>query len=246
VGTRIAGMDDPRRRRTFALSAGMFNYGYVTLPLTESLYPAETLGVLFVFNVGVEAAMWGVGVTLLTGGFSRSAGGNRPGARVMLGRLLSPPVIATIVAVTLNALSPPIPAAAQPVVELAGKTLGWLADAAIPIGLLLTGATIWHDWGEAKLKTGLPVVALACGVRLLLLPALFIGIAVTLPDAWASVHLRRVLVLQAAMPSAVFPIVLSRHFGGDVGTALRIVVGTSLVSLLTMPAWIALGQWLVL
>ena len=242
VGRPLTGeISTAERRRTFVLCAGMFNYGYVTIPLVQSLFAGDggdTLGVLFVFNVGVEAAMWGVGVTILAGTLA-------PG---WWRRLFSPPVVATLAALAVNAVdgllgvSNRLPAAATPVLDSAGQVLGWLAAAAIPTGLLLTGATIYQDWHACRLRRGLRTVAAAAVLRNAILPAVFVLLAVSLP---LTTELRRVLVLQAAMPAAVFPIVLSRHYGGDVGTALRVVVGTSLLSLLTMPLWAVLGLWLV-
>ena len=117
-----------------------------------------------------------------------------------------------------------------------------LAAAAIPVALLLSGATIRDDWSQARLRSDPGAIAVASVLRLLLLPAGFVALAVFLP---LSLELKRVLVLQAAMPAGVFPIVLSRHYGGDVGLALRVVVGTTIVSLVTMPAWIAIGMALL-
>ena len=122
------------------------------------------------------------------------------------------------------------------------RVVGYLAAAAIPVGLLLSGATISDDWRRARLRQGVGTIAASAVLRLLLLPGVFVVMAVALP---LSPELRRVLVLQAAMPAAVFPIVLARHYGGDVGVGLRIVVGTSLISLLTMPLWVVLGLALV-
>ena len=69
-----------------------------------------------------------------------------------------------------------------------------------------------------------------------------LGLARVLP---CSVELKRVLVVQAAMPAGVFPIVLSRLYGGDPATAVRIVAGTTLLSLVTIPLWIRWGlSWL--
>lgn len=225
----------PPARRTFILCVGVFNYGYVTIPLVASLFPPGaddgTLGTLFIFNVGVEAALWGVGVTILHGGFTTG----------WWKRLLSPPILATILAISLNmtAWQPstwpePLPS----IMEALTLAMNYLAAAAIPVGLLLTGATIRDDWSQARLRSDPGTIALSSVLRLLLLPAIFVLIAVFLP---LSLELKRVLVLQAAMPAAVFPIVLSRHYGGDVGLALRIVVGTTLLSLITMPIWIAVG-----
>ena len=53
------------------------------------------------------------------------------------------------------------------------------------------------------------------------------------------------MVLQAAMPAAVFPIILARHYQGDPPTALRVVIGTSVVGLVTIPLWIRFGMHFV-
>jgi predicted permease len=44
------------------------------------------------------------------------------------------------------------------------------------------------------------------------------------------------------MPTAVFPIVLARHYQGDPATAMRVVIGTSVVGLVTIPLWIRFGM----
>jgi predicted permease len=75
-------------------------------------------------------------------------------------------------------------------------------------------------------------------LRLGLLPWLFLLAAKFLP---LSVELRRVLVIEAAMVSAVFPIAMAKHYGGDPPTALRAVLSTSLVGFLTIPLWIRFG-----
>ena len=52
-------------------------------------------------------------------------------------------------------------------------------------------------------------------------------------------------VAQAAMPAATFPIVMARLYEQDVQTAWVVVVGTSLLSLITIPLWMILGAaWL--
>jgi predicted permease len=55
------------------------------------------------------------------------------------------------------------------------------------------------------------------------------------------VELKRVLVIQAAMPSGVFPIVLARHYGGQPLTAVQIVLGTTALGILTIPLWLRVG-----
>jgi predicted permease len=56
-----------------------------------------------------------------------------------------------------------------------------------------------------------------------------------------SVELKRVILIQAAMPAGIMPIVLARHYGGETGVAIRIVLATTIASVITMPLWIHLG-----
>ena len=227
LGRRATGLDSVAQRRTFATCVGIFNYGFVPIPLVELLFDNSTLGVLFVFNVGVELAIWTAGLLVLTGSLGRD----------WWRHVLNPPSIAIVVAVALNLLGLRefIPA---PVFN--GITL--LSYAAIPLAIVLVGATIADELrpGPNSFSTAdsAKIVAWSLGLRMLLLPAGFVALALIIP---ASIELKRVLVIQAAQASAVFPIVMARYFGGHPGTAMRVVLSTSLVSLVTMPLWIILG-----
>jgi predicted permease len=214
-------------RRTFAFSVAVYNYGYVPIPLALSLFDKSTVAVLFVHNVGVELALWSFGLTLLAGADPRRE----------WRRLLSPPLVAIVVALLVNAILGErlVPVAARQAAHLLGQC-------AIPLGMVLIGATMADHLHEFRQRRGGRTMTLACLLRLGLLPALFLGVAWVLP---LSTELTRVVVLQAAMPAAVFPIVMARHYGGDAGTALRVVVATTAMSLITTPLWIQAGmKWL--
>ncbi len=47
------------------------------------------------------------------------------------------------------------------------------------------------------------------------------------------------------MPTAVFPVVLAKLYKGDPATAMRAVLSTAVVSLVTIPLWIKFGMKLV-
>lgn len=214
-------------RRTFAFSVAVYNYGYVPIPLALSLFDKNTVAVLFVHNLGVELALWSFGLTLLAGVDPRRE----------WRRLLSPPLVAIVVALLVNAILGErfLPVAARQAAHLLGQC-------AIPLGMVLIGATMADHLHEFRQRRGGRTMALACLLRLGLLPVLFLGTAWVLP---VSTELMRVVVLQAAMPAAVFPIVMAKHYGGDAGTALRVVVATTGISLITTPLWIQAGlKWL--
>ena len=115
-------------------------------------------------------------------------------------------------------------------------------DGAVP-GLQAATSVPWiAEWGVSY-AIGLDGV----NILLVLLTA-FLGPLVILGAAWllpVEPELKQVLVVQAAMPVAIFPIVLARLHGGDPLTAVRIVVGSSLLGLLTIPLWLKLGLRLV-
>jgi predicted permease len=218
-----SGLTDERARRTFAFTTGIYNYGYVPIPLALLLFDRETVGVLLVHNVGAEIAIWTAGLAVL-----RGAGGGFGWKHI-----LSAPAVAIVIALALNF------AGGQrwlPQFVLTGAHM--LGQCAIPLGLVLIGATIADHLHEFQAAAGWRVMAGSCGLRLGLIPVLFLLLAKYLP---CSVELKRVIVLQAAMPAAVFPIVMARHYGGDAGTALRVVIGSSVLGLATIPLWIKFG-----
>ena len=56
-----------------------------------------------------------------------------------------------------------------------------------------------------------------------------------------SIELKRVLVVQAAMPSGMMPLVLARHYGGQPVTAAQIILGTTVLGVLVIPLWLRFG-----
>jgi predicted permease len=109
---------------------------------------------------------------------------------------------------------------------------------AIPLGLLMTGVSIQPHLDDPKQLVNLRVTLMAWLVRLVVLPWLFLLVALWLP---CSVELKRVLVVQAAMPSAVIPIIIARVYGGQPLIAVQIILGTTALALFTIPFWIKFG-----
>ncbi len=53
--------------------------------------------------------------------------------------------------------------------------------------------------------------------------------------------MKRVLVVQAAMPSAVVSIIVARVYGGQPLVAVQIILGTTALALFTIPFWLRFG-----
>ncbi len=221
---RLTPFADDTRRRTFVFTTSLQNYGYIAIPLTAALFDRETLGVLFAFILGVEFAFWTIALWQLTG---------VPGRRD-LWRSLNPPMIAIPVAILLHGAG-----AQQWLAGAPHTTFHLLGACAVPMGLLLSGALLADYARPSALHRGGPTIVASLVARIVILPALILIAAKFLPIDPA---LRAVLVVEAAMPAAIFPIALTRLHNGDVPVALQVVVGTSLVGLITIPLWIHFGM----
>ncbi len=226
----LFGVRESRPRRTFAFTAGIYNYGYIALPLIQKLFDhgdQSTSAVLFIHNLGVEVALWTVGIMLISGASPRRGWTH----------VFNAPVVTILCAVALHF------AGAKtwlPVFVI--EAIHRLGAAAIPLGLVLTGATFADQMRELNFKTGAADSFGACLLRLGVLPLLMLALARWLP---CPVELRRVILVQAAMPCAVIPVILAKHYGGDPGLALRLILATSAVGLLTIPLWLQLGlRWI--
>lgn len=220
---RALGLTIGHGLRTFALAVGLTNYGYLPLPLMDAMFGPESRAVLLVHNVGVEAAIWTGGVLVVTGLSPRE------GWR----KLINAPVIALIVAVAAN-----LTGAAAHVPALVMNFIHVLAVCAIPLGLLMTGVSIQPHLDDPKQLVNPRVTLTAWLLRLVVLPWVFLLAARYLP---CPVELQRVLVIQAAMPSAVVSIIVARIYGGQPLVAVQIILGTTALALFTIPFWIRFG-----
>lgn len=214
-------------RRTYAFAVGLYNYGYIPIPLVLALFGRETLGVLFLFNIGTEISIWTLGVMVLRGGSWREG----------WKRIQWAPVIAVVLGVSINLTGTDVY-----VPDVVLRTFEMLGACAIPLGLLLIGATACDLRGDISLAPRWPEVSVGVLLRMILLPGFFVALAL-LP--FLSPALQCVLIVQAAMPAAMLPIVLAKMEKGDVPLALSLVIVTSVLSFVTIPLAIKAGLWLI-
>jgi predicted permease len=233
-------------RRTFTFATGVHNYGYVAIPLVQQLYPAA-LGVHFVYSLGVEVAFWTLAMAVLCGA----------GERSMVRRVANPAIVAIVLGLVMNLTGA---GSRVPTALLGGIHV--LAVCAVPLALLVIGATLADELGgkvpfapsaapEARSRGATPgsqpdgrrrAVLVGSVVRLCVLPLLSLVVVRALP---LTPELKQVLVVQSAMPSAVLPILLTKHYGGHLPTVVWIAIATNALGLLTIPLWIRLGMALV-
>ncbi len=222
LGGFVSGLRIGTGLRTFAISSGIQNYGFIALPLLIDLFPgnAGPSGIAFIFSIGVEIAIWTVGLAILTG---------KAGLRA----LVNGPFLAVMTSLVLN-----YSGGYRFIPGFIDTTMDMLGRCAVPMSIFMIGATMGRFFREGIFVNALRVGLTSILVRIVLHASLFLVAAALLP---VSDDLRRLLVVQAAMPSAVFPIVLARLFNGQPTVAIQVVMTTSLVSLGTTPLVIAWG-----
>jgi malonate transporter and related proteins len=124
--------------------------------------------------------------------------------------------------------------AGLPLPGFADQTLGLLAQTALPAGLLSVGAAMRIEKGQG------PIAAHAwwLGVKLFSLPALAWALARALGIGGDEA---KVLILCAALPTATNAYILAVRMTGDGrAVATQVAIGTVL-SMVTIPAWMAVA-----
>lgn len=206
--------------RTFAMATGLQNYGFVAIPVIEALFGKQLIGVLFTYTLGVEVALWTVGVGLLTGL------GKAPWKHA-----INPPVISIIIALALH-----YSGVGNHMPQMLHNLFGQLGACAIPLSVVLIGASISDVFGTERIRWNIAIAS----------PILRLGIlpfTILLCARWMPItdELKRILCVQAAMPSAVFTIVVARVYGGHASTAVLVVLATTIISIFTVPWMIGFG-----
>ena len=233
---RLIGLRKGTGWRSFTLTAGIQNYGYVAIPLLIVFFPKDettVLGLLFTHSLGVELGVWTLGMYILRGKPVNS-----------LREFLSGPIVAVIVGLILVFARIDLLVDRSALVgfafDIVLNLLHWLGLCAFPMGLLLIGTAISDLIGKEPFSLRVGIGGLI--VRMGIMPIVILSLAKFLPLV---VEFKQVLLVQAAMPSAVTPIVLARHYGASPAAAVQVVLTTSVVAIVTIPLIISFGRaWL--
>lgn len=222
----LLGLEKGSGRRTFALTCAIQNYGFLAIPVLVSLFGERPLGTLFLHSMGVELAIWTAGIMTLQGW----SGSNWRS-------LVNGPSLAVVIGLALHYAHGDqwVPGAIR-------ATFASLGQCAVPMALFAIGATIAAEARNTAWTFRAGPLLGAVLLRLAVFPALMLALTAALP---ASPEMRMVMVVQAAMPSAVVPVFLAKLYGGHPLTAIQIIVLTTVLGILTMPLALSLGQhWL--
>jgi predicted permease len=216
-------------KKEFMCSCAFQNCGY--LPMNLILFSftgavADRLLIyMFMFILGFNIFMWSLVPLFLTGKL-------KEGFKLRV--LLNPPVVATVFALLWVAFfgKGTMPA-------LIMDPLKQLGQAAFPIAMLTLGAYL-HKNRVFDKESIIPVIA-GAGVKLIIFPAIILFLLKWIPLGF---DYKFFLFLQAVMPTAVSLVVIGSYTGADNKFFSSIIFYTHLVSILSIPIWLAVFEFL--
>ena len=217
VGAVLTTTDEGRA--AYLLSTVFMNSGNYGLPIILFAFGEDG------FAIGVLYFVTQSFLTNTAGAYVASRGTAKP--REALSNVLRVP------ALYAAALALPFPLLGVTPPEWLLRPVALLGQAAIPLLLLILGSQLTLHLRREHFQ----VSAGALATRLLLSPLLAAGLAWTLGFRTETAA---VFVVQSAMPTAVFTIVLSLEFGADTDLLAGIVAYATLLSVMTLSILIPL------
>jgi predicted permease len=215
-----------KKRRELAILSGLGNTGFIGLPLCAALFGPKGALLAAVFDAGVDFVLWTVGVMMLQEKGSFSLKG--------LKTLVNIPMIAIVAGLgsALIGFTPP-----EPVKQL----FGTLAKIASPLAMMYIGMLI-PLFLRGKTQVSLRLLSMPITFKLFLFPLLT---AFLLSTFAMDTEISRVALIQVAMPTLTLASILFGRYAADEEMGAMTTVFSTLLALLTIPAVVFMGNWLL-
>ncbi len=226
---------DTRREGVLRFAAIFSNAGFMGLPLEYAILGADGVffGAMYVVVFNIVCWTWGVAVMCR-------------GAKVTNLRsiLVNPGTVGVALGLPFFLFSMKLP-------EVVGRPLQMLADLNTPLAMIMVG---WYLAESVKCK----VESVKCrmkdtflifkvgALRLVVVPLAVIGAFVGIRACVPSLNpvMAVAIVTAASAPVAALTTVIAARYDRDAAMATRLVSGTTLLSILTMPPIIGFALWL--
>lgn len=187
------------------------NSGFLGIPLMKLWGGLAAMNLIVVFEQVQTMYLFTLGLLIITGGFSRRS----------LGHMVKAPILWAIVAgFAFNLLQLPVPRPLLTTFEFGG-------NAAPPFAAYILGCSLF----DGRLRIDRHVLA---GILIRIVGGFFLGLLAAALFGMGGLE-RTVIVVAAALPSAVFTSVLPMRYGVPSEYAGPIVVLSTLISIITIP-----------
>lgn len=206
---------ESRRQKPLRYGTIVSNGGFLGNPVIEGIYGMEGLFYASVFMLPVRIVMWSIGTSCFLKGSREN----------LVKKVLTHPCIAAIylgLAAMISGIEFPV---------FLENTVTGISSCNTPLSMMLIGMMLAEMDPKGMLDR---TMAFYTAVRLVLIPAVIFGITRFLP---ISPLLRGITVIIAGMPAPVTTALLSAKYDGDEKYATAMIFVTTVLSLVTLPAW---------
>ena len=212
---------DPDRRRNLRFAAIYSNAGFLGLPLVQALLGPDGVFFAVIFVVVFNIFVWTQGRSMFISG--------QAGVKELFANPVIPSMVIGIVLFLFS-------------VRLPGflvTGIGYLAALNAPLSMFVVGASLagvrWRTFATD------PWIWLGTAVRTLLIPTLAILALWPIP---LPAEVRLTILIPLACPVAAYLVMFSVLHETDTDFPARLVSLSTLISVLTLPAWVALANTL--
>lgn len=198
------------------------NTGFVGLPVLNGLFGKEAVFYGALCDSTFDLLMMSIGVALIR---QAAAGDEKMGAVETVKSLLNPCFIGVIIGLVLYIFKITLP-------PIIGGPVEAIGDVTSPLAMMVVGSHLARINFKEMFTSGYSY--LVCLLKLIVAPAVAIALVKLLLGT--GTLFTTVIILEAAMPCAMFAVILSERYKADVGFATKGVMLTTILSLLTIPA----------
>ncbi len=207
--------------------ASMQNAAYLVLPIGEFLFKGE--GELFrlycfLYVLALSILMWSIGKALTTGG-------NGSGWK----SLMTPPLAANFLGLAFV-----FTGARNFVPGFVSDSIQLLGTATVPVALFVLGSVLGTV--RFQLRPYLADALRVIGIRLILIPAVTIGVLLFLGVAKSHPMAATLFVIQASAAPATAHLLQIRAYGGNEQKVGSIVLASYVLCVITMPFWLTVWE----
>ncbi|MDO5708591.1 MAG: AEC family transporter [Coriobacteriales bacterium] len=197
------------------------NSGFVGIPLIEGILGSEYVFYVTMTMVAGTLTFWTYGVYLMSGDKNE----------VSIKKILTNPnLIAVVVGLALFFAPIELP-------YVVAQVINGMANMNTGLGMVILGATL----GASNIGLMIADTRLykAIALRLVAVPLVCIPILMLMPVPF---EVRMVMMIIAAAPAASATSMLALKYGGDYSYGTGLAIGTTIVSMITMPLVLALAM----
>lgn len=223
------------RQGTFRALFSFSNAIFIGMPVNVMVFGNESIPYVFLFFIANTSLFWLIGAYLVAKDGALIIGNSNHKMFSIEGvkRIFSPPLIGFLVAIVLILLNIKIP-------DFLQIFLGYLGSLSTPLSLIFIGIVISNVRAtDFSHKKSLLTMAL---LRATLLPILMLFFVKNLN---LPLLMKKVLVIQSAMPSTSQPPIIAAAYGADAEYAGVGVTLSTVLSVVTIPIYIIIVNFLL-